>query len=279
MRYYISITITILSVLLLLGTAQAQSNDSLLYFSSELDVGYEYIWDKIEYTALTFLSDEITEEHNISIKILKEIDKDYTTLEKEGEILVEGWGYTDTVYNYFLVSYDGNTMTKDMVIHPEDYNTNDTRIIIISVLYISSYIFPVEAVGPNGETNNQFDILANKSLDFQIVDDGEVVIMTHNTDGPIGREIIEYKYEYITGLLLQSNISTYGENGLISQYITTLTNNIETEIVSETQTIQTPTNATEIGFLSFPSTWVSIIGFIAVFAIYKRKKCFDKILN
>lgn len=279
MRYYISITITILSVLLLLGTAQAQSNDSLLYFSSELDVGYEYIWDKIEYTALTFLSDEITEEHNISIKILKEIDKDYTTLEKEGEILVEGWGYTDTVYNYFLVSYDGNTMTKDMVIHPEDYNTNDTRIIIISVLYISSYIFPVEAVGPNGETNNQFDILANKSLDFQIVDDGEVVIMTHNTDGPIGREIIEYKYEYITGLLLQSNISTYGENGLISQYITTLTNNIETEIVSETQTIQTPTNATEIGFLPFPSTWVSIIGIIAVFAINKRKKRFDKILN
>lgn len=279
MRYYISITITILSVLLLLGTAQAQSNDSLLYFSSELDVGYEYIWDQVKYTTPTFLSDEITEEHNISIKILKEIDKDYTTLEKEGEILVEGWGYTDTVYNYFLVSYDGNTMTKDMVIHPEDYNTNDTRIIIISVLYISSYIFPVEAVGPNGETNNQFDILANKSLDFQIVDDGEVVIMTHNTDGPIGREIIEYKYEYITGLLLQSNISTYGENGLISQYITTLTNNIETEIVSETQTIQTPTNATEIGFLPLPSTWVSIIGIIAVFAINKRKKRFDKILN
>lgn len=260
-----SIIFTILSVVILLGTVTAQSEDSLVYFSSELEIGYEYIWDISRYVAPTFLEEEITEEHNITITIIKEIDLDIATLENVD------WETIEILYEYFLLTIDGINQTIDFSTFPEELPE-----FILLIIFISNYIIPVVVMASNGEISNQFDTFAENFLvipDEEYVIDGDVVTYKLETGGDIVSKYIEKQFEYSTGLLLYSNVSDYGENGLISQYIKTLTNNTETEIVTETQIILIPTSATEIGFLPFPSTWVSIIGIIAVFSISKRKKC------
>ncbi|MCE7735724.1 MAG: hypothetical protein GPJ54_12650 [Candidatus Heimdallarchaeota archaeon] len=271
MRYKLSTIFTVMCVLLLLGNTHGQSEDSLIYFSTELEVGYDYIWESSTYIAPTFLEEEIRLEGNITIEILKEIDnKDINALDEEQENF-----FIRKVLDYFLITYSGIAQTKELIMDQIEARNSSINLITIGV--ISQYILPVVVVASNGETSNQFDTLAENFLvipDEEYAIDGDVVTYKLDTGGDVVSKYIEKQFEYSTGLLLYSNVSNYGENGLISQYITTLKNNIEAKIETETRTIQTPTNATEIGFLPFPSTWVSIIGIIAVFAINKQKIIF-----
>lgn len=276
MRNKVSTIITFMGILFLLGTVQAQSENSLVYFSSELEVGYEYTWDSITYTAPTFLSDEIVEKHNYTIEILKEIDIDIHAISEAGEIIAPRWGITNGTYIYFLFSIDGTPQTLDWLENPE--SLENTTIVYVSINLISKYISPNRVEGSNGEITNQFDILADNysvNSDEEYVIDGNVVTYKLDTGGDVVSKYIEKQYEYSTGLLLYSNESTFGENGLISQNIMTLANNIETAIITQTLDYQTPTDATEIAFLPIPPTWLFIAGITSVCSINKRKKSFN----
>ncbi|MCE7733731.1 MAG: hypothetical protein GPJ54_02560 [Candidatus Heimdallarchaeota archaeon] len=261
MKYNILTYIALMGVILLLGTVQAQSENSLIYFSSELEVDYEYIWDEVIYTAPTFLSEGLIVEHNYTFTITKELVIDIASFAdiSPGSNVPVDYSIQENLYDYFIFVFDGVSQN-DVALGIIDLP--DTGGYIITIDLISNYILPVEILNSDGEVINQFDLLED---DYTALPDEEYVVdgdqVTYRLE-QAGNTISKYEekiYQYSTGLLLSSNVSTFGENGVISQTMMALRNNIES------------------GFLPFPSRWVSIIGIIAIVGINKRKKVLTRL--